>query len=154
MPRTKIAALLLLTALALSLAAWVFPAGQPARAETQAPGETLVEPAPAFAQASNELYLPSLMTGFPRQSPFGFDPGTFITRDAALINYARDLDVAWSRMGGRISWARLQPVENGPILWDQLAGFEAELRSLRLVGDDVRGKARKQMASGQQAALQ
>jgi hypothetical protein len=35
-----------------------------------------------------------------------------------------------------------------------LEDWPALLRSLRLVGDDVRGKARKQMASGQQAALQ
>jgi hypothetical protein len=50
------------------------------------------------------------------------------------MDYARDLEVAWSRLGARVSWARLQPVEDGPIQWNLLAGFENELRVLHLVG--------------------
>jgi len=98
--------------------------------------EAMASPIPSVASigaASNQVFLPVLQTGYPRVSPFGVDPGGSLATQG-LMQYAKNLDIGWTRLGQRISWIKLQPEEGGPINWDLLAEFEQELRALRTVG--------------------
>lgn len=94
---------------------------------------SLAPAAPAVSAVSNQVYLPVLQTGYPRTSPFGVDPGGSLAYPN-LMTHAKNLDIGWARLGQRISWIKLQPVEGGPINWDLLTDFEQELRALRTVG--------------------
>ncbi len=67
------------------------------------------------------------------QSSFGVQPSQSLA-SGLMLSRTLDLNIGWVRLGGRISWAVLQPTEGAPIRWELLAGFENELRALKLAG--------------------
>lgn len=81
------------------------------------------------AQAGlNAIYLPIIKSPRP-DTPFGVE-SLFSMTIPILKQLTGDLQAGWVRMNGRISWADLQPNEGDPIDFDQLQGFEDELRVL------------------------
>jgi hypothetical protein len=90
---------------------------------------------PAYASesltASNFYYLPTIIGGYPWQSPFGVEVSTSLAQDTVTYSRMVDLNARWVRLNNRISWRQLQPQEGGPIQWGLLAGLEVELRALQ-----------------------
>ncbi len=51
-----------------------------------------------------------------------------------LLMHVQDSGVSHVRLNGRIAWAELQPIEDGPIDWTPLSAFEQELLALHSAG--------------------
>lgn len=83
-----------------------------------------------LSQGPHLLYLPIISTSRPK-SAFGIETNRLMLSGSLMLERASDLEVGWARLNGRISWADLQPVEGGSILWDRLTNFEDELRALK-----------------------
>lgn len=88
----------------------------------------------AAVSDTQDVYLPMISLEFPWVSPFGVESNVSLSSGSMLLDKTRQLDARWARLNQRISWRDLQPEENGPIQWDELAGFEAELRALSDAG--------------------
>ncbi|MFZ5917906.1 MAG: hypothetical protein ACOYZ7_13275 [Chloroflexota bacterium] len=87
------------------------------------------------ASAAITLHLPLVFKGYPWISPFGFESNLLMSPGSTLLTRADELGAQWARLGSlRISWRELQPTEGGPLQWDEVAGFEEELRALRQAG--------------------
>ena len=86
--------------------------------------------AATLSQGTSTLYLPLISIPRPK-SAFGIETNPLMLSGSLMMNRANDLGIGWARLNDRISWANLQPVEGGPILWDQLTNFENELRALK-----------------------
>jgi hypothetical protein len=80
------------------------------------------------------LYLPIVSGSPPWPSPFGVEPVSPMLVGHQHYSRTVELDVGWTRLEERISWMVLQPDEGGPIQWDLLETFEAELRTLNAAG--------------------
>ncbi len=79
------------------------------------------------------LYFPLIVKHFPAISPFGLEAQSSFANTTTLQR-TQELGVGWVRMGLRVRWSELQPIEGGPIHWELLAGFENELRALKAAG--------------------
>jgi hypothetical protein len=90
------------------------------------------------AQAANNwpIYLPLISNLAPRNTPFGLETHSSFT-NTYVSSYTKDLKVGAVRMGVRISWRLLQPVEGGPIQWGLLANVDQELRILNAADVDA-----------------
>jgi hypothetical protein len=91
---------------------------------------------PARAADPPSIYLPYVSMQTPRNTPFGLEShSSFLT--PSNLNYTKDLKVGTVRMGVRIKWHLLQPVEGGPIQWDLLKNVDQELRLLNAADIDA-----------------
>jgi len=93
-------------------------------------------PRALFASDPTTLYLPVIMNNYPWISPFGVEPNPLLLPGTMLYTRTVELGAGWVRLNGsnRISWRLLQPQRGGPILWENLASFESELRALKAAG--------------------
>jgi hypothetical protein len=81
------------------------------------------------------VHLPMAMKFyFPWVNRFGVESSSSLLQGGMVFTSTVNLQGGWARLNERISWRSLQPAEAGPIQWNTLAGFEAELRSLKAAG--------------------
>lgn len=80
------------------------------------------------------MYLPTVNKFSPWTSPFAMETNYSVAPGSLHYEPMRELGPSWIRFNDRISWALLQPEENGPIQWNLLVNFEKELRALRALG--------------------
>ena len=85
------------------------------------------------AEGATTLYLPLVIDIEYWNNPMGFEINPSLT-DATYQQRTKELGVGWVRLNQRVSWKTVQPVENGPYNWDELADFEQELLFLKSVG--------------------
>jgi hypothetical protein len=82
-------------------------------------------------QTTNELFIPLTFQNFPSYNVFGFETVRRLSADPVLLQRAAELNATYARVRLSPTWADLQPLENGPVNWSLLAGFENDLRALR-----------------------
>lgn len=76
------------------------------------------------------VFMPVANKYSPWTTPYAVETNFSVAEGAILSQPLRELGTSWVRMNDRISWAQLQPEENGPIQWGLLTNFENELRAL------------------------
>jgi hypothetical protein len=89
---------------------------------------------PSQVADDSYLYLPIVAGSPPWPSPFGVEPVSSMLLGRQFYTRTVELGAGWTRLETRVSWMVLQPDENGPIQWDLLATFEAELHTLNAAG--------------------
>jgi hypothetical protein len=89
---------------------------------------TLQEKVTSTELLTTTVTLPIVLRDYPWISPFGAEVSTSF--DGSLLTHAEDLGLTWIRLH-RVSWRKVQPVENGPYDWSVLSSFENELRAAK-----------------------
>lgn len=83
-----------------------------------------------ISSTQQDIYLPIVFNQYPWYNPFGVEIFGMMPSGSIVFSRTINLPAGWVRLNDRISWRSLQPNEGDPIAWDQLAGFEDELRRL------------------------
>jgi hypothetical protein len=89
---------------------------------------------PATQGEATLVHLPMVNKYFPWTSPFAIESNKSLAEGSFHNEELQALKPSWVRINDRVSWANLQPEENGPIQWGLLAGLDKELRALRAAG--------------------